>query len=356
MRGAVRYAGFVLSALVPVVSVCSVLAAVKTEPRVRPLLGLAADLPRTAREPERQAAARSVRESGVNLFSVTVSWSEGEPAAGKYRLDEILKTVRVLLQSGATVHLDLPLVSVQERDVPADLLTVRFDDPRLSVRLGHFLEALEPALLDASTLSVGYAADAYFATHPDELTGFRLLFSGAVGFLQKRAPDLRVGVTTAAPTESAAPVVAAALHQGSPVLFYLYAPFQRANPFSHRPPEAIEHDWKQLLESAGGRPIAFPEVSYSSASENGSTPEKQAEFVRRFRRFVAAADGKALLFARYVSWRDEPAGVRARDAGPPLQAKPPGVAARQAAFLAHRGLQTETGEPKPAWREWTRER
>ena len=30
---------------------------------------------------------------------------------------------------------------------------------------------------------------------------------------QKKAPDLKVGVTTAAPTESPSPVVAAALHQ-----------------------------------------------------------------------------------------------------------------------------------------------
>ena len=312
-------------------------------PPPRPLLGLDVALPPGSSDADRERVARTVRASGVNLFAVTVSWSEAEPSAGKYRLDALLKTVRLLRQSGATVHLDLPLVSIRSRDVPADLATVRFDDPRLSVRLGRFLDALEPALLDASTISLGYAADSYFATHPDELQGYRLLFGGTVAFLQKKAPDLQVGVTTAAPPESPAPAVAAALHQGSPVLFYLYAPFERANPFVHRPPESLERDWKQLVDFAGGRPIAFPEVSYSSAAENGSSPERQAEFIRRLRRLLQASDGRTILFARYVGLRDEAAAANATSS----------AAARQAAFLAGRGLQTHRGDPKPAWREWT---
>lgn len=321
----------------------------RSEAPLRPLLGLEATLPSGASDGERERAAQTVRAAGVNLFAVTISWSDGEPAPGKYRLDGVIRTVRLLRQSGATIHLDLPVVSVQSRDVPPDLATVRFDDQRLSVRLGRFLDALEPVLLDASTISLGYAADSYFASHPDELTGYRLLFGGAVAFLQKKAPDLKVGVTTAAPTESPSPVTAAALHQGSPVLFYIYAPFERANPFSHRAPESLEHDWSQLLEAAAGRPVAFPEVSYSSAAENGSSPERQAEFIRRFRRFLEKSDRKQILFARYVAWRDEPAAapVPARDP------KTAAIAARRTAFLTHRGLQTERGDPKPAWTAWT---
>jgi hypothetical protein len=39
----------------------------------------------------------------------------------------------------------------------------------------------------------------------------------------------------------------------------------------HRAPDALEADWKKLLDAARGRPIAFPEVSFSSAAENDSS-------------------------------------------------------------------------------------
>lgn len=320
----------------------------RARPPTNALLGLSVDLPPGTTEADREHGAAEVRGSGVSLFAVPVSWSECEPASGQYRLDAILRAVRILRQSGATVHLDLPLVSLRYRDVPRDLATVAFDDSKLSLRLGRFLDALEPALLDASTLSLGYGADTYFSDKPEELKAYRLLFDGAVAFLGKKVPHLLVGVTTAAPTESPTPAVAAALHQRSPVLFYLYAPFTRESPYVHRPPDSLEKDWKLLLQSAAGRPIAFPEVSYSSAAENGSNPERQADFVRRLRRFVASADGRALLFARYATWRDEPAIPAAAK----TSVTPTPVSVRRAAFLAHRGLETERGEPKPAWREW----
>lgn len=310
------------------------------------LLGVAINLSEPSAAADSRAVAE-VRRSGANVFGLTASWSAGEPSPGKYRLAEITRTARLLRQSGATVHIDVPLVSSRAKDVPADLHGIAFDDERLSRRLGRFLDALEPALLDAQSLSLGYEADAYFSDKPEELKAYRLLFDGAVGFLHGKVPHLAVGVTTAAPSESVAPLVAAALHARSPVLFYIYAPFQRGRPFEHRPPDSIERDWKQLLDHAAGRPIAFPEVSYSSSAENGSSPEKQADFVRRFRRLVASSDGRRLLFARYATWRDPaPAAAPVRFASE--------TARRRDAFLKNRGLQQADGRPKLAWREWVK--
>lgn len=324
------------------------LAAGPERPRQSPpaLLGLAVNLEGPAAAAG-DRAVEEVRRTGVALFVLTVSWSRSEPSPGQYRLEEVTRTARLLRQSGATLHVDLPLVASRARDVPADLVGAAFDDERLSRRLGRLLDALEPVLLDAATLSLGYEADAYFSDKPEELKAYRALFDGAVEYLRAKAPHLGVGVTTAAPSESVAPVVAAALHARSPVLFFIYAPFQRAEAFLHRPPDALEKDWKRLLDRSGGRPVAFPEVSYSSAEENGSSSEKQAEFVRRLRAMVAGSDGRRLLFARYVPWRDPPPS-----AGPARGA--PESAQRRDAFLRNRGLQEADGRPKPAWREWVR--
>jgi hypothetical protein len=313
------------------------------------LLGLAMEFEKPPpAEVERRALAE-IRGTGVTLFALSVSWSEAEPAPGKYSVAGVTRAARILRQSGATVHLDLPLVVGRIRDVPKDLAAFGFDDSRLSLRLGRLLDALAPALADTATISLGYEADAYFADKPEELKAYRRLFEGAVEFLRKVAPHLRVGVTTAAPSESQAPEVAAQLHQESPVLFYLYSPFLREKPFVHRAPGALETDWKRLLDAAGGRPIAFPEVSFSSAAENGSSPAKQAEFVRRLRRFLDSQDGRRLLFARYVGWRDPPPGT--------YRVAPGGsdIAGRKAVFLGNRGLKGWNGEAKPAWQEWAKQ-
>jgi len=315
----------------------------------RPLLGLVIEFTKTPPADVEKRALAEVRSTGVNLFALAVSWSQMEPAPGKYRVAQVTRTARLLRQSGATLHLDLPLVAGRARDLPRDLAGFAFDDTRLSLRLGKLLEALEPALADISTISLGYEADTYFAGRPEELKAYRRLFDGAVEFLRKLAPRLSVGVTTAAPTESAAPDVAARLHQNSPILFYLYAPFVRDRPYFHRDPAALESDWNRLLDSAGGRPIAFPEVSFSSSAENGSSPEEQAEFVRRMRRFLAASDGRRLLFVRYVGWRDPPSEIYR------LPPDAPETDRRKAGFFSNRGLQGPHGEAKPAWKEWVKE-
>jgi len=342
-----RRAGLRSRSLLLLASVSAV-AAAPTRPVSPPGLGLAVEFEANASPPAQARSLEEIRRTGVSVFALTVSWSQAEPAPGQYRLAEVVRAARVLRQSGAVLHLDLPLVSGRSKDVPADLAPVAFDDSKLSLRLGHLLEALQPALLDFSTLSLGYEADAYFADKPEQLRAYRRLFDGAVQFLGRQAPHLKIGVTTDAPTESAAPAVAAALHERSPVLFYIYAPFVRQSPFLHRPPDALERDWRQLLDRAGRRPIAFSDVSYSSAAENGSSPEKQAEFVRRLRRFVAGSDGGSLLFVRYATWRDPPAGLV--QPGPNASE----AARRRASFLANRGLQNSRGEGKPAWHEWVK--
>ncbi len=333
------------AALAILAALAGLAAAPDPPPSPAPAVGLDLNLPPGAGASEQRRAFEAVRRTGVSLYALTLSWSAAEPAPGKYRVEDLTRTARILRQSGVRLHLDLPLVAGRARDVPADLAGVAFDDPRLSLRLGRLIDAIEPALRDIGSISLGYEADVYFADKPDELRAYRRLFDAAVHFLARKVPRLDVGVTTRAPTESPAPEVAAALHQRSPVLFYIYAPFEPERLYQHRPPDAIEKDWKALLTRAGAdRPIAFPEVSYSSSAENGSSPERQADFVRRLRRLLASTDGRRLLFARWVSWRDTaPAAAGSSDGE-----------RRHAAFLAHRGLETADGAPKPAWRAWVR--
>jgi hypothetical protein len=321
-------------------------------PKEAALLGLAVNLPDSAPAADRRKALEDVRRAGVSVFAFELSWRDAEVKPGRYDVERLTRSARLLRQSGAVLHLDLPLVNGRLRLVPWDLSALAFDDTKLSRRLGGLFDALGPALLDFSTLSLGNDADTYFADKPAELRAYRRLFDGAVEFLRKKEPRLVVGVSTAAPTETRAPLVVAALHQKSPALFYLYAPFLRTSPFTHRAPESLETDWKRILRAAAGRPVAFTEVSYSSAAENGSSAEKQAEFVRRMRRFLQTTERSRLIFARYVPWRDPPPRPLESDGSGSVSSRgEEGIAIRRNAFFANRGLQKFDGALKPAWRE-----
>ena len=274
-------------------------------PREPPALGLAVNLPDSAPAALRQTALADVRAAGVSSFALELSWPDGgtEAAPVRRRGGDPVRAPHASVGRGPP-----PRSAARQRSgaghVPADLAAVAFDDPRLSIRLGRLLDALGPALADFSTLSLGNEADSYFSDKPEELRAFLSLFRGAVEFLKKKAPRLRVGVATASPVDSRFPLVVAAIQQKNPVLLYVYAPFLPDAPFRHRPSAAIDRDWAAILAGAAGRPVAFTEVSYSSARENGSSPERQADFVRRMRKILDRTDRKRLLFARYVPWRD----------------------------------------------------
>ena len=330
--------------MIPLAFAVLLAAARTTAPPAEPaLLGLSVNVPDSAPAAVKQAALEEVRRAGVSMFALEIFWPAAESAPGRYDVAGVVRAARLLRQSGAVLHLDLPLVDGRGRVVPAFLDAAAFDDPRLSRALGHLFDALGPALLDFSTISLGNETDSYFADKPVEVAAYRRLVAGAIEFLRGKAPRLLVGVSTAAPMDSRAPAVAAAVQEKSTVLFYLYAPFRSGEPFVHRPPETLDADWTAILRAARGRPVAFTETSYSSSKANGSSPGKQAEFLRRIRRFLAATGRSKLLFARYVPWRDPPPG-------PPRPGPTPAID-RRAAFLASRGLQAADGSPKPAWRE-----
>jgi hypothetical protein len=242
-------------------------------PTAPPSIGIGINVPDASPE-ARQAALDTVRRTGATFFALELSWSAAEPRPREYRLDEVTRAARLLRQSGATLHLSIPLVTESARDVPGDLTDTAFDDPKLSLRLGRLLDALTPVLLDVQTLSLGDAADTYFADKPDELRAYRRLFDGAVQFLQKKAPRLLVGVTTAASSTGAAPSSSTRT-----------VPWWRARAPPSR--SAIPRSWKRIGPRSSPRrgtgPSRFP---------GSATPRRQrTDRAPRNRRSSSACSG-----------------------------------------------------------------
>ena len=75
-----------------------------------PALGVLVNLEASATPALRQSALEMVRRTGANFFVLELSWTAAEPSPHRYRVEEVTRAARVLRQSGAVLHLDLPLV------------------------------------------------------------------------------------------------------------------------------------------------------------------------------------------------------------------------------------------------------
>ena len=320
-------------------------------PSPAPALGLDVNLPAGTSAAEQQRAFEAVaRGTGVSLYALTRLLDRRGALARQVPGRRAHSARRgCCRQSGALLHLDLPLVVGRARDVPADLDGVAFDDSRLSLRLGRLLDALEPAL--------ARRRDALA-----RLRGGRLLRRQAgraarlPASLRRRGELSREEGSEARgrrddatrPPRAPRPRSRRRSTSGARSSSTSTRRSSRAGRTGSASPDAIEKDWKAAaVRVAGERLIAFPEVSYSSSAENGSTPEQagrlraaHAEAARGHRRAPAALRALGLLARR-----------RAADPPAPQSAE---VERRRAAFFVHRGLQAQDGAAKPAWRAWVR--
>jgi len=103
MKG--RAAGILLAALV-----ASAGPSEKSKPTRPPGVGLAAEPEKSLPAETERKLMVQLRATGVSVFGLSVAWPSAEPAPGKYDVTSVIRAARVLRQSGASVHLDLPLV------------------------------------------------------------------------------------------------------------------------------------------------------------------------------------------------------------------------------------------------------
>ena len=223
--------------------------------------------------PSGRPRSRCVRRTGASFFVLELSWSAAEPAPRKYNLAEITRTARLLRQSGATLHLDLPLVTETARDVPADL-------SQIAVRRSEAVAAARQA---------PRRADAGAARRPDAVArrGRRHVFRGAsprscgpsgacstapCSFSRRRRRAFSSGSRRPRREKAPRPRSPPPCTPEARFSSICTLPSSTALPSS----SATRALWRRTGRSssrarAGGR-SRFPDVSYSSSPENGSSP------------------------------------------------------------------------------------
>lgn len=317
------------------------------------------DLPPLAPPPDEAAFESAIaisREIGANGAVLTFTWADLEPRPGQYQLDELL--LNFARQRGRVKLLGLQVIHTADKSVPADLVEVPFDAPRMQQRFQALLAAIPEPLAATTYLSIGNESDIYLDGHPQEAAAFARFLKVARSDALAVAPHLQIGTTlTAAGLEKHA---ALAAEMDVQIVNYYHI----GDGFRAEPTAAIATAFSRIMAQLDSRPILFQELGYPVAESLGGTPAGQAEFVERFFDLweqpplsatadaAAATDGRSapagpIVFANYFMMYDFP-----REFGESLVGYYQIPAAEKQAFVDYftsLGLRQVDGLPRPGW-------
>ena len=296
-----------------------------------------------------------VTSNGMNVFSFAADWADLEPSPGVFALhDPLVNPLTLLLPDYPQIKgvtFVLKMIDTNTRPMPPDLRARSFGDPEVVSRFEALIDAIaaEPASGRITHLLLGNEVDGYLSQHPEELPAFGVFYQRAVERIHARLPAARVSTIVTFASLTGHPEVFDRLDPAgdfSCFTYYPTAPDTVAGAWQMRPVAEIGADIDFMARQADGKPFAFTEIGYSASPVNGSSEERQAEFVRAmFRALNVYAGTGRLAFLLYHALYDYPPDA----CGPYAQAQGvPPVAL--CSFMGNLGLRRyDTGEAREAW-------
>lgn len=281
-------------------------------------------------------------DAGVNGDVITYQWRELEPSEGVFQLEDFENHVNFIDTTyGYTVMLGIQVLNTTDKETPADLMDVPFDDGQMLARFQALFDALLPHLNEnVRYLSIGNEVDVYLEAQ-QEWEAYQVFYERAVTYVHQAAPWIQVGVTVTYGGAVDHADKVRRLNEQSDVLILTYYPLGEA--FMTDDPTAPLADFPRMVEMAGGMPVILQEVGYPSAELLDGSEAEQSEFVRHVFEAWAAA-GEAIPLLNYFLLGDLSEQLCTDLEGYYGLAHP-----NFHAFLCSLGLRYADGTPKQAW-------
>jgi hypothetical protein len=293
------------------------------------------------------AEYQAIRALGARGAQTAAPWAALNPTGTTYDLTMLSNpyfgTAVLAAQGFTSILLNLPIVTIGVRSMPADLAALPFDDPAVRSRYRALLDQVMPLLgPEVDYVAFGNEVDTYLSAHPSEWAAYWTLIDDAKVHLQTLRPDVRVGVTTTfdgAVGASSANVMA--LHAAMDVVVLTYYPVA-ANGFAARPSTTVAPDLAAMVALAAGKPLVLQECGCPSSAVLQSSPLQQADFVAAVFTEWRRYGSDAIPFVSFFKLRDWNAAHCTAISGGQTVGQP------FFEFLCSLGLQQNDGTPKPA--------
>jgi hypothetical protein len=236
--------------------------------------------------------------AGVNYVYLSPKWAELEPYPGRYKFKDLDFQVDQADKAGLPLVLNLRVIDTGTRTLPSDLKDLSFSDQRVIDRLNRLIDETVPHLKGRlAYLLIGNEVDGYFRARPSEIKPYGILFANAKVHAKSRLQQVATSVTiTIDGLQEALGVLRPLLDQGD---FFSITYYPLTPNFLVRDPSVVEREVDQILRTAGRKQVLFQEFGYPSSEKNGSSQDKQAQFVGDFLDAIARRQDR-ILGANYL--------------------------------------------------------
>lgn len=271
------------------------------------------------------AEYRAIAAAGVKGAQTAAPWNSLEPDSTGYDLTMLTNPFFGLgALSGygfTTIFLNIPVVALADRTMPADIAGLNFNNATVKTRLRRLIDRVIPHLHSGVVyVAFGNEVDAYFSAHGGEWGQFIELVEDARVYLKSFRPMIRVGVTTtfAAATGSQAADIAT-LNANMDMIALTYYPVDPET-FVPRDPSTVSADMQVMMNLSPTIPIVLQEWGYPSSRVLTSSEQEQAEFVAHSFTAWRSNGATRFPFISFFKWRDwDSAECQARSGQSPGQ-------------------------------------
>lgn len=282
------------------------------------------------------------------LISVNVTgWRDLEPEKEKYDLERRLGGFEYGVKQGLVPYFGISIINTVKRDMPDDLISLKWEDPILLERFTKLVTELKSKLPESLPYFViGNEVDVYFQKHPDEIGSYLAFYEKAKAVVKQNFPKAQIGisVTMEGLTKQERKEIVLKVVKSSDAAFFTFYPVFNMQP--GKMGETAKY-LDLVIAAAGGKDVILQEIGFPSSTVVGSSPALQAEF---YSNIIPAINVRPEIKMASI--------FVLHDLEPPLCSILThyyGIGAENNAngffqeFLCSLGVHDMNGRPKPAW-------
>ena len=243
------------------------------------------------------------------------------------------------------VHLSLRPVHTNQMVVPDDLKNKPINHPETIRRFINLLDwvAIQIPRLELVSLNIGSEVDIYLWGDAIRWRQWIDFYSKVSTYARKKFPGTLISCETTFYAFVGSDLSRLQkLHAFSDAIGVSYYPMELGLQ-AVRPPESVLQDFTQVTEAISSKPVIFYQIGYPSSPELGSSPQRQADFIRQA--FQAWDQHASRILMLNFQWMHETTSAGLDYYASYYQLDAPEFRY----FLGSLGFKSWSGKAKPAW-------